>query len=139
MRGGMGAAVMRSLFDRAVDWARIGAVVTLAITLAGMLVPGSDLPRDLPPDLLLHALGFGLPALLAAFAAGGRRGLASGAAVIACVALASEPAQALVPGRTVSGLDLAGDAVGIGIGTSLGWLIRLGLLWLFRAASRGQS
>jgi len=129
----------RSLFDRARRLARIGAVGTLATTVAGMLVPGSDLPENLPPDLMLHAVGFGVPALFAAFAARSGRGIASGAAVIAFAALVSEGAQALVPGRTVSALDLAANGVGIGIGASFGWVIQLGLLRLLPAAPRGQS
>ena len=108
--------------------ARLGAAVSLAVTLVGMLVPGPSLPQQLPSDLLLHAVGFGLPALLASFAARGGRSLFHAVAIVALAALVGEAAQSLVPGRTVSALDLAADAVGIGCGASLGWIARLLLL-----------
>jgi VanZ family protein len=110
--------------------ARLGAAASLAVTLVGMLVPSTSLPQHLPSDLLLHAVGFGVPALLACFAARGGRSLFHAVAIVALAALASEAAQSLVPGRTVSALDLAADAVGIGCGASLGRLARLLLLEL---------
>jgi hypothetical protein len=118
--------------------ARVGAAVSLALTVAGMLVPAPSLPQQLPSDLLLHALGFGLPALLAAFASRGGRSLFHAVAIVTLAALAGEAAQALVPGRTPSALDLAADAVGIGCGASFGWLARL-LLLEMAGARRAQS
>lgn len=112
--------------------ARIGAALSLALTVAGMLTPVSETSEELAPDLLLHAIGFGLPALLAAFATRERRGLMTALAVIAAAALASEAAQTLVPGRTVSALDLAADAVGIAIGAALGRVAQSVLLGLAR-------
>ncbi len=129
----------RSLFDLAGYLARLGAVAMLATTVAAMLIPGPYLPRHLPPGLLLHAIGFGAPALLAAFASRSTRENAGSAATIVAVALATEIAQALVPGRSVSGVDLAANAIGIGIGAPLGWVIHLGLLRRLRAAPGGQS
>ena len=128
----------RSVVDLAFRLARFGAALSLAATVAGMLVPGEDLPNHLPPDLMLHLVGFGVPALLAAFAARRGRGLAKALAIIALAGVASELAQALVPGRTVSALDLAADAVGIALGACLGWALQRLLLGLV-VAPTGQS
>lgn len=112
--------------------ARIGAALSLALTVAGTLTPATEPSEELVPDLLLHAIGFGLPALLAAFATRDRRGLMTALAVIATAALASEAAQSLVPGRIVSTLDLAADAVGIAVGAGLGRVAQSLLLGLAR-------
>jgi hypothetical protein len=115
----------RRTFESLLLLARLGAAASLTLTVAGMLVPGSSLPQEMPSDLLLHAVGFGLPALFACFAAPGGRSLLAPVSIIALAAVASEAAQWLVPGRAVSALDLAADAVGIGCGASLGRLARL--------------
>jgi VanZ family protein len=118
--------------------ARLGAAVSLTATVAGMLVPGHSLPQEMPPDLLLHFLGFGVPALLASLASRGGRSLFHAIAIVALAALASEAAQWLVPGRTVSALDLAADAVGIACGVCLGRMAQL-LLFGLGGAPRPQS
>lgn len=128
----------RRLLELAIRLARYGAVLLLTVTVIGVLLPGSDLPENLPPDYLLHATGFGAPALLAAFAARSRRSVVGAAVVIAIVALASESAQAIVPGRTVSAHDLGANAVGIAIGSSIGWLVHMALFGLIPATRRGQ-
>ena len=121
--------------------ARLGAAVSLTATVAGMLVPGHSLPQEMPPDLLLHFLGFGVPAMLASLASRGGRGgwsLFHAIAIVALAALASEAAQWLVPGRTVSALDLAADAAGIACGVCLGRMAQL-LLFGLGGAPRPQS
>ncbi|MDF2764193.1 MAG: VanZ like family [Rhodospirillales bacterium] len=118
--------------------ARLGAAVSLTATVAGMLVPGHSLPQEMPPDLLLHFLGFGVPAMFASLASRGGRSLFHAIAIVALAALVSEAAQWLVPGRTVSVLDLAADAVGIACGVCLGRMAQLLLLGL-AGAPRLQS
>jgi VanZ family protein len=105
--------------DRLFRLGWFGAALSLAVTLWGMLIPAASLP-DLPSDKLLHVIGFGAPTLLAAFASRAPRGLRNALMVIALAAIAGEAAQALVPGRTVSLMDLVADAVGMGIGMWLG-------------------
>ena len=100
--------------------ARLGAAFTLAVTVTGMLIPARYLPQDLPPDLVLHSAGFALPSLLAAFAARSGRALCLDLAIIAIAAVAAEIAQEWVPGRSVSAIDLAADAVGIAAAACLG-------------------
>ncbi|HXV22792.1 MAG TPA: VanZ family protein [Alphaproteobacteria bacterium] len=128
----------RKLLDLAVRFARFGAVLSLAATVTAMLVPGQDLPEDLPPDLALHAVGFGVPALLAVFAARKGHGPLIAVTLIAVAAVASEVAQALVPGRTVSALDIGADLLGIALGALFGRMLRL-LLLAIAEAPRGQS
>ena len=118
--------------------ASAGSAVSLAITVAGTLLPGEDLPQDLPPDLMLHFVGFGVPALLGAFAARSGRGLAAALAIIVFAGAASELAQAFIPGRTVSFLDFAANAVGILMGAGLGWGLQRLLLGTL-VAPRSQS
>ena len=127
----------RRLLELAVRLARYGAVLSLTVTVIGVLLPGAALPRDLPPDTLLHAAGFGVPALLAAFAARSGRSLLNAGVAIALVATASEFAQAFVPDRIVSVHDLASNAVGIAIGCGIGWLAQMALFGLISAARRG--
>jgi hypothetical protein len=118
--------------------ARVGSAVSLAITVAGTLLPGEDLPQDLPPDLMLHFGGFGVPALLGAFAARSGRGLAATLVIFVFAGAASELAQTFIPGRTVSALDFAANAVGILLGACLGWGLQRLLLATF-VAPRSQS
>jgi VanZ family protein len=108
--------------------ARLGAAAALTLSVAGTLAPGSSLPQLLPSDLLLHAIGFGVPTMLACFAAGGRAGRIEAIALIAIAGFIGELAQGFVPGRTVSGTDLVANGVGIGCGAWLGWLARTVLL-----------
>jgi peptidoglycan/LPS O-acetylase OafA/YrhL len=115
--------VTRRLFELAVRCARFGAVLSLTITVIGVLLPGYDLPKHLPPDYLLHGFGFGAPALFAAFAARNRRNVSAWAVAIAVIALASELAQYFVPDRTVSAHDLAANVIGIAIGSTIGLLL----------------
>jgi VanZ family protein len=117
--------------------ARLGAALSLAVTVVGMLTPAEDLPQNLPPDLLLHVLGFGVPSLLAALAARSGRALRVDLAIVVFAAVAAEIAQAWVPGRSVSALDLVADAVGIAAGTCLGRLAHA--LLLGAMAPRRQS
>ncbi len=128
----------RKLSDLAFRLARFGAVLSLAATVIALLLPSSRLPEDLPPDFALHMVGFGVPALLAAFAARNGRGLLNAIAIITLVALASEAAQALVPGRTVSALDLVANALGIALGAWLGRMAQMLLLAIVEVP-RGQS
>src|SRR4051794_33201320 len=48
------------------------------------LLPGQDLPSNLPPEYYLHAIGFGVPALFAAFAAGTVSAAAIAIGLVAC-------------------------------------------------------
>ena len=112
-------------------------MLTLAITVIGVLLPGPDLPEHLPPDYLLHGFGFGVPALLAAFAARNRRNVGTVAVAIALIALASELAQHFVPGRTVSAHDMAANAIGIAIGSTIG-LLTYNLVAGLMPATRGN-
>ena len=113
----------RRVFELAVRLARWAAILSLAITVIGVLLPGSDLPENLPPDYYLHGIGFGVPALLAAFAARNRRNVSAVAITIILIALASELAQYFVPGRDVSAHDMAANAIGVVAGSTLGLLI----------------
>ena len=105
--------------ERLFHLARLGAALSLALTFWGLLIPAASLP-DLPPDKLLHVVGFGAPAFFAAFASRGPRSLRNAFLIIAAAAVAGEAAQAFVPGRTVSLADLAADGVGIALGLWLG-------------------
>jgi VanZ family protein len=97
--------------------------VSLTITVIGVLLPGEDLPGDLPPDYYLHIAGFGVPALFAAFSGRNRWNVTAAAITIALIALASELAQHFVPGRTVSAHDIAANVIGVAGGSMLGLLI----------------
>jgi len=108
------------VFELAVRLARWAAILSLTVTVIGVLLPGEDLPGNLPPDYYLHAIGFGVPALCAAFAARNRRSAIAAATAIALVALASELAQYFVPGRTVSAHDMAANLFGIAAGSTIG-------------------
>ena len=114
---------------------RFGAAAALALSLAGMLAPGASLPELLPSDVILHALGFGVPTMLACFAA------IEAIALIALAGCVGELAQGLVPSRTVSALDLVANLVGIGCGAWLGRLARAAVLEMARllSAPRAQS
>ena len=46
----------RKLFERAVHLAGWAALVSLTITVIGVLLPGSDLPDNLPPTTTCMAL-----------------------------------------------------------------------------------
>jgi uncharacterized membrane protein YoaK (UPF0700 family) len=115
--------VTRRLFELALRVAPWAALLSLAITVIGVLLPGSDLPENLPPDYYLHGIGFGVPALLAAFAARNRRNVTTVVISILLVALASELAQYFVPGRDLSAHDMAANAVGVLAGSTMGSLI----------------
>jgi VanZ like family len=115
--------VTRRLFEVAVRLARWAAILSLTITVIGVLLPASDLPENLPPDYYLHGIGFGVPALLAAFAAQNRRNVTAVAITIMLIALASELAQYFVPGRDVSAHDMAANAIGVAIGSTVGLAI----------------
>jgi VanZ family protein len=128
----------RNFLDLTFRLARFGAALSLATTVVGLLTPSSQLPEDLPPDFLLHAMGFGVPTLLAVFAARNGRGLINAVTIITLVALASEAAQALVPGRTVSALDFVADLLGIALGACLGRMAQL-LVFAIADVPRGQS
>jgi VanZ family protein len=120
---------------------RFAAAAALTLSVAGMLAPVDSLPQLLPSDLLLHAVGFGAPAILACFAATSRSGRVEAIALIAAAGCIAELSQAMVPGRTVSALDLMANLVGIGCGAWLGWLSRaaLGEMSRLLSASRAQS
>ncbi|HVG82731.1 MAG TPA: hypothetical protein VNB28_10660 [Methylomirabilota bacterium] len=120
---------------------RVGAAAALALSLAGMLAPAASLPRQLPPDLILHAVGFGVPTMLACFAAARRELRIEAIVLIAAAGCVGELAQGLVPSRTVSALDLLANVVGIGCGAWLGWMGRAALLEMARllSAPRAQS
>jgi hypothetical protein len=120
---------------------RFGAAAALALSLAGMLAPGASLPELLPSDVILHAVGFGVPTMLACFAAGRREVSIEAIALIALAGCVGELAQGLVPSRTVSALDLVANLVGIGCGAWLGRLARAAVLEMARllSAPRAQS
>jgi VanZ family protein len=127
-----------SLLELSFKLARIGAALSLAVTVAGTLTPAEDLPPGLPPDVMLHIVGFGVPTLLAAISSRRGRGFLRAVAIIALAAVASELAQVLIPGRTVSVLDLAANLVGMALGAALGWALQRLFLSLAVAPS-GQS
>ena len=114
-----------------------GSLVSLMVVIIGLLTPAEDLPRNMPSDLLLHAVGFGVPTLMAAFASWTRRGLVLATLAIAAVALFTELAQFIVPGRDASVHDGVADAIGIAIGCSIGKLLQ-GLLLAPVQSHRGQ-
>ena len=127
-----------SLLELSFKLARIGAALSLAVTVAGTLTPAEDLPPGLPADMLLHIVGFGVPTLLAAFSSRRGRGLLRAVAIIALAAVASELAQAFIPGRTVSVFDLAANLAGMALGAAIGWALQRLFLGLAVAPS-GQS
>jgi VanZ family protein len=116
--------ISRERADRLYRLAYAVAATSLLVTCIGTLLPGKDLPPNLPPDTLLHSVGFGVPTLLAAFAASGRRRLLILVLGIAATATSMELLQYFVPDRTVELHDLASNALGITVGCALGRLAR---------------
>jgi len=100
------------------------AAISLVVTVIGTLLPGQDLPPDLPPDTFLHAMGFGIPTLLTAFAVSTRRRMLALVLAIAAVAVSTELLQEFVPDRDASLHDVAANAFGIVVGCVLGRLAR---------------
>jgi len=96
------------------------AAISLVVTVIGTLLPGQDLPPDLPPDTFLHAMGFGIPTLLTAFAVSTRRRMLALVLAIAVVAVSTELLQNFVPDRDASLHDVAANAFGIVVGCVLG-------------------
>lgn len=115
------------------------AAVSLMAVCIGTLLPGEDLPANLPPDILLHSLGFGTPTLFAVFAASSRRQVLLVVVSIAITAFATEMLQHFVPGRTVSLHDLLANAAGIAIGGGLGRLVRAALRISLPPAAQGSG
>ena len=125
----------RKLFERAVHLAG-WAALSLADNYRNRCVaPWLGSAGQSSPDYYLHGIGFGVPALLAAFAARNRRNVIAVAITIILIALASELAQYFVPGRTVSAHDLAANAIGVAAGVTMGLLI-YGLLSGLLATAR---
>lgn len=107
-------------------WAALALAAAVAIAL-GSLLPGDEMPRNLPWDKLNHFVAYGVLALLA--------GLAGVAAWPAWLAVAGygvvvELAQIPVPGR------LGGDVADM-LANALGAALALALLGVARRFSGG--
>ncbi len=103
-------------------------IVSLALVVYLCLTPSLKQPLDVPGmDKVYHGLTYSWLALLPqlAFARPGRAAIASGAMIGLGVLL--ELGQAFVPGRFCSGLDIAANSLGVGLGLWLGLRLRSAL------------
>ena len=120
--------MLRPLFEHRRLWGLLALASAGAIAL-GSLLPGSEMPRDLPWDKLNHFLAYGVLAALSGLA-----GLRARPAwlIVAGYGVAIEFAQIPVPGR------LGGDPYDI-LANALGAAIALLLLVAMRRFLGGAS
>lgn len=111
---------LRGLLDRRRVWAWLAVLAALVIAL-GSLMPGDELPANLPSDKLNHLVGYmGLAALIALSS---RRFWWSVALAVG-FGLVIEWAQLYVPGRSGGDmLDIAANSMGALLGA--GMMVRL--------------
>jgi len=115
---------LRGLHDRRRLWAALAVLGALAIAL-GSLMPGSEMPSNLPWDKANHFVGYaGLAGLIGL--AGVRLPLAFLAAVLFGIAI--EVAQIPVPGRSGGDwADILANSLGAAFAVVLLHLLRRGL------------